>query len=124
MTISHFKLTVFGFAVLCASAALAGDPKYLSAVDDLPLAPGLVEDVDAGVSFDKPGGRIIEALARGAVSKSDVATFYRSSLPALGWKKLTDDASSSRWQRGGELLSVNIVDGGDPLVVQFSIAPE
>jgi len=128
----HRVLAVFGLMVVfagpLATGALAADPEYLAAVADLPLPPGLVEDVGAGISFDKPEGRIIEALARGAVAKTDVAAFYRAALPGLGWKRLTDDQSGSRWQRGGEILSVDIVDtgnsgSGDSLIVRFSIAP-
>jgi len=123
------SLAVLGLTVLLAGRTLAGDPDYLAAVADLPLPPGLTEDVDAGVSFDKPEGRIVEALARGAVAKTDVAAFYRAALPGLGWKPLADDQAGSQWQRGGEILSVDIVtsgkvDSGNPLVVRFSIAPK
>jgi hypothetical protein len=121
-------LAVFGLTVLLASRVLAGDPEYLAAVADLPLPAGLVEDVDAGLSFDKPEGRIVEALARGAIAKTDVAAFYRAALPGLGWKPLTDGQAGSRWQRGGEVLSVDFAgngagNSGSPLVVRFSIAP-
>ncbi len=124
----HRLLAVFGLMVLfagpLATGALAADPEYLAAVADLPLPPGLVEDIGAGISFDKPEGRIVEALARGAVAKTDVAAFYRAALPGLGWKPLADDQAGSRWQRGGEILSVDIVDAGNPLLVRFSIAPK
>ena len=120
-------LAVLGLLVLfagpLATRALPADPEYLTAVADLPLPPGLVEEVGAGISFDKPEGRIVEALARGAVAKTDVAAFYRATLPGLGWKPLADDQAGSRWQRGGEVLSVDIVDSGNPLLVRFSIAP-
>jgi hypothetical protein len=125
----HRLLAVFGLLALFASRALAADPEYLAAVADLPLPPGLVEDVGAGLSFDKPEGRIVEALARGAVAKTDVAAFYRAALPGLGWKPLADERAGSRWQRGGEVLSVDIVGNGNtgsgnPLLVRFSIAPK
>ena len=116
-------LVYFGAALPFAGDLSADDPEYLRAVSDLPLAPGLVEDVDAGLKFDKPEGRIIEALARGALAKSDVTAFYRAALPGLGWKPLADDQSGSRWRRGEETLRVEIIDAGRPLVVRFSIAP-
>ena len=116
-------LAVLVVAVMLTGKALAADPEYLSAVADLPLPPGLAEEIGAGVSFDKPGGRIVEAVARGAVAKADVAAFYRAALPGLGWQQLDGGAAGSRWQRGGEILNVDIVDGTKPLVVRFSIAP-
>jgi len=106
-----------------ATGALAADPAYLTAVADLPLPPGMVEDLDAGVSFDKPEGRIVEAVARGGATSADVAEFYRAALPGLGWQALAGGAPGLRWQRSGETLSVDIVDGSNPLVVRFSIAP-
>ena len=123
-------LAAIGLMVLLAGRALAADPEYLAAVADLPLPVGLVEDVDAGISFDKPEGRIVEALARGAIAKTDVAAFYRAALPGLGWKPLADGRTGSRWQRGSEVLSVDFAGNGaggagseNPLVVRFSIAP-
>ena len=117
------SLGLLALAALLVMPATAGEPKYLSAVNDLPLPPGLVEDVGAGLSFDKPGGRIIEALARGAIAKSDVVAFYRATLPALGWKLLAADPSGSRWRRDDETLSVAITEPGNPVVVRFSITP-
>ena len=117
------SLAVLGFAVLFAGQVVAADPEYLTAVADLPLAPGLVEEVGAGISFDKPEGRIVEAVARGDVAPADIMAFYRAALPGLGWRSLVDGASGSRWQRGGEILSVEIIDSRNPLVVRFSIAP-
>lgn len=119
----HRSLAALGLVVLLVSQALAADPEYLAAVADLPLPPGLVEEVEAGISFDKPEGRIVEAVARGAVTEADVVAFYRAALPGLGWQKLKGGETGSRWQRGGELLSVEIIDGSNPLVVRFSIAP-
>jgi hypothetical protein len=117
-------LAVLGLLALLAGPVGAADPEYLTTVSDLPLPPGLVEDVDAGVSFDKPEGRIVEVLARGSLTKLEVGSFYRAALPGLGWKPLSDDEPGTRWQRGGEILSVDIVDEGNPLVVRFSIAPD
>ena len=116
-------LAALCLTALLASRALAADPEYLAAVADLPLPPGLVEEAEAGISFDKPEGRIVEAVARGDVAKSDVMAFYRAALPGLGWQKLDDGGAVSRWRRDDEILSVDIIDGSNPLVVRFSIAP-
>jgi len=123
ITTTRRSLAAFGVVVWLSSGALAADPEYLAAVADLPLPPGMVEEVDAGVSFDKPEGRIIEAVARGAVVKADVAAFYRAALPGLGWQCLDSGPSDQRWQRSGEVLIIKIVDGSNPLIVRFSIAP-
>lgn len=124
ITSSRRWLVIVALALLVGRPATADDPQYLVAVTDLPLPPGLVEDIDAGVNFDKPEGRIVEALARGSLTKLEVASFYRAALPSLGWKPLSDGDPATKWQRGGEILRVDVVDDGNPLVVRFSIAPD
>jgi hypothetical protein len=78
---------------------------YLADIDDLPLAPGLFEDPNARVSFDKPAGRIVEAAAAGDTTPQDVRGFYTQTL------------------RNGESLAIQITPDGPPVVVRFSIAP-
>lgn len=71
------------WAVVLAGAAWAD---FVADIDDLPLMPGLSEDRAAGVVFESPGGRIVEAVARGTVTAPDVRAFYDRTLPQLGWK--------------------------------------
>ena len=35
--------------------------------------------------FDTPAGRIVEAVASGAVTRDEVLAFYAETLPQLGW---------------------------------------
>lgn len=92
---------------------------YLADIDDLPLAPGLIEDPNARVSFDKPAGRIVEAAAAGDTTSQDVRGFYNQTLPGLGWVP----RGPALWQRNGESLAIRIAPDGPPVVVRFSIAP-
>lgn len=108
-------------AVLLMGPALAGAQSvYLADMDDLPLAPGLVEDPNARVSFDKPAGRIIEAAAAGETTRPAVLAFYTRTLPELGWVA----RGAARWERNGESLTIRIEPGGPPVVVRFSVAPK
>lgn len=102
-----------------AGPASAQAPSYLTEVDDLPLAPGLVEDVRAGVVFDKPEGRIVQAVAAGRAKAAGVRAFYAETLPALGWQH--DSAQS--WSRGQETLKITVEPRDDGVVVRFAIAP-
>ena len=65
---------------------------YFATIDDLPVAPGMSEDENASVVFDSPAGRIVTVVATGIVRLSDLRTYYRSALPALGWEPQSDDA--------------------------------
>lgn len=92
---------------------------FLSVADDLPLMPGLAEDKDAATLFDKPGGRILTAEARGAVSRQTVAKFYADTLPQLGWRMLAADY----FRREEEQLRLSY-DGRDgALIVRFELVP-
>lgn len=112
-----------------APAALADEPAdeaaeaaaaFMAGVADLPLMPGLAEVPDAGVVFDKPAGRIVEAYAQGAVSRAAVTAFYISTLPNLGWRAKAE----ALFQREGELLRLGFMGDDGALVVRFSLQPE
>ncbi len=104
-----------------APAALAEEAAaFMADVADLPLMPGLAEVPDAGVVFDKPAGRIVEAYAAGAVSRAAVTAFYISTLPNLGWRAKAE----ALFQREGELLRLGFMGDDGALVVRFTLQPE
>ena len=107
-------------AFLVLPAGVSAESGFLADVDDLPLAPGLVEDPAARVVFDKPAGRIVEAAASGAVSAGAVTRFYTQTLPGLGWTARAGDA----WVRDDEVLRLQVEQAGPPVIVRFSIAPK
>lgn len=93
---------------------------FLTAYEDLPLAPGLAEVAGSGLSFDTPGGRIVEAYARGQGKSADILAFYAATLPQLGWTK----AGPAEFRRDDETLKLAIETQGRDVVVHFTIAPE
>jgi len=117
-------------AILAAGLGVradAADPPghFLSGFEDLPLMDGLSEQADSGVVFDKPDGRIIERYASGPLSLDSVETFYRQTLPQLGWQPVKANAARHLgFQREGESLDIEFKTVGSELVVRFSVAPE
>jgi hypothetical protein len=120
-------------ALLLASPGLAApglvqtsfvQPVYVPGTEDVPLMPGLAADDAASVIFDKPQGRIVEAAARGAVTRHAVMAFYEESLPQLGWRRtVPKSAATKSFERDGERLSLDF-DGRDGnLQVAFTLAP-
>jgi hypothetical protein len=93
---------------------------FLAGLDDLPLTPGLREIKDAGVVFDKPEGRIVEAYAEGRLSVAKVRSFYAATLPQLGWRA----EGPGRYRREGEVLSIGIRAAGKGLTVRFFLSPD
>ena len=110
---------VLGLAApyLGAQSAAQG---FLGGVEDLPLMAGLSEVPEARVVFDKPGGRIVEAFAVGAVGAAEVAAFYDAALPQLGWTRVREGA----FEREGESLEIGVERDGSGVTVRFSIAPQ
>lgn len=92
---------------------------FVAGIEDLPLMDGLVEDRAAGLVFDKPEGRIVEAYAAGAVSASVVRAFYAATLGQLGWQPAGDGV----YQRDDETLRITIGGADGALTVQFSLSP-
>ncbi len=104
-----------------SSPAIADDVSdYVAGIGDLPLMDGLTEDPDSAIIYDKPEGRIVEAVAHGNVTSDDVESFYRTTLTQLGWQATGDNLSFSR---EGELLTIDVVEQDSGTVVSFSLAP-
>jgi hypothetical protein len=105
-----------------SGTAQAQNVGFIADVEDLPLMPGLSEIAGAGLVFDKPEGRIVEAYARGSLTPEAVLAFYRRSLPQLGWVA----AGSTAYHREGERLDLEVLgrDTAGTLVVRFSLSPE
>lgn len=107
---------VFLFAVN-AWAENGGD--FITDIEDLPIMPGLSEVPDAGLVFDKPSGRIVQAYAEGQVHKAEVLDFYQQTLPQLGWRAEGED----RFARENEALTLLVREMTDGVVVEFRLAP-
>lgn len=107
------------------AAGAEAPPAFLSGVDDLPLMAGLVEDMDSGVVFDTPAGRIVEAYARGRVEPARVLAFYAETLPQLGWRR----QPAGGFRRDSEDLRIEVVAPGaapaprGEIVVRFALSP-
>ena len=115
------RLPAILLAILVALSgpAAADGTAYLTEIADLPLMPGLTEVDGAGLAFDKPSGRIVEAYARGAVEAADVRGFYKDSLPQLGWRAAGPDL----FLREGERLALEILPDVPPLTLRFVLRP-
>lgn len=94
--------------------------EFLSAYEDLPLAPGLVEMPASGLSFDSPSGRIVEAYAKGTAKAADILKFYAATLPQLGWTRDND----TTYRREAEVLTLDTQPEGRGVIVHFTISPE
>ncbi len=109
-------------AVLAGGTGPAQADGFLSCVDHLPLAPGLTVPADSCMNFDTLTGRVALADAHGPVPAAEVRRFYRSVLPAFGWKFRDPELLDA--VRAGERLRISIAetDGGE-VHVHYALAP-
>jgi hypothetical protein len=120
LTVIALLLCAVSFGAALPGPALAADPPgFLAGTEDVPLMPGLHNEPNTLVVFDKPQGRIVEAEARGKVTRAAVEKFYAASLPELGWKADGPDG----WQRDEEELRIDFKGHDGDLRVAFSLAP-
>jgi hypothetical protein len=111
------------FALLLMPPLLASPPaladRFVAGTEDLPLMPELQPIAGSALSFDKPQGRIVEARAKGKVTRAAVLRFYAQTLPQLGWQP----AGRNAWQREGEKLQLDFHGQDGALTVGFTLAP-
>ncbi len=95
-------------------------PDFANVIDDLPLMPGLQVVEDEDVLFVTPkAGRIAETTAEGIVDVDDVYTFYRKSLPHLGWKII----DMRTYQRENDRLRIDAHAEDKFTTVRFLVRP-
>ena len=92
---------------------------FFTAIEDMPVAPGLTEKADSGVTFDTAGGRIVSVEAHGNVRITAVRAFYAKALPPLGWASNGTDT----YRREDERLTLRFATGNGQLTVVFRVVP-
>lgn len=101
-------------------SGLDRDATFFSSLEDIPLMPGLSELPGHGMVFDKPEGRIVEALAlTEGLPHKDILVYYGGTLPQLGWGRVSD----TRFFREGEVLEIGFTRVAEGEAVRFLIRP-
>ncbi len=118
------KLLALTLILLCPAFAGAAEA-FLTAIEDVPLAPGLAEQATGGMVFDSPTGRIVEAVASGTGPADQVTAFYAQTLPQLGWST----AGKMTFKRETETLRITVEPAPQKgaaektVVVRFNLTP-
>lgn len=118
------RLALAAFAAALAVAvtrqpAASAAEGFVAGTEDVPLMSGLTPVDGSSLVFDKPQGRIVEAQAKGRVSRDRVRAFYAGTLPQLGWTA----AGNGVWQREGEILRIDLAGRDGDLTVGFTLSP-
>lgn len=92
-----------GFAVatvISTALAGAGAQSFIEGSEDLPLAPVLEAVDEAGMVFDSPSGRIVEAFATGDTDRQEVLAFMLKHCPRWdgnNWPTAGTGARANDW---------------------------
>lgn len=119
-------MTVIVGGLAVPTMARAADD-YLPGVADLPLMPGMVlEGGGAELSFDTPGGRIVDVVTQANTAWPTVRSFYTETLAQLGWVAVSLGNDGLRFSRDAERLLIEPLPGGSSstLAVHFVLMPE
>lgn len=112
----------FPFIPATASAASpARASPFVPGLADVPAMPGLSSAETEPLVFDKPGGRIVQAMLSGPVKRNAVLAFYDQTLPQLGWKR----AAERVFVRDGEELRLEFptAPASGQTIVRFTLNP-
>jgi len=104
---------------LLAAVSMAGAQGFFELLEDVPVMPALSPVADAGIEFDTPSGRIVEAYAIGATDRQSVLDFYRATMPQLGWQARAGNA----FLRESESLKIDFFGPDGEITVRFTVAP-
>lgn len=108
-------------AILAVLAFLAGAP--LLEGFDVPLMPGLTEQAEARVAFDKEEGRIIETQLEGSVSAAAAKAYYAEALAGLGWKPAGNGRNRQIYRRGQDRLIIDYAGQGGATRIRLLLEP-
>lgn len=104
--------------------AQAAESRFFSALNDVPLMPGLYELTAETVVFDQPEGRIVESSAVSETEKApEIRAFYGSVLPQLGWNPQKGAEQADSYLRQGEKLTLSLEVRDQLNIVHFSLSP-
>ena len=100
----------------CVSAA-----EFAEGMEDIPIMQGLVQIQNNNVSFGNEETRFIEIYVSGKGVKFDeVSSFYKNTLPQLGWKFKNNKGGVLHFERDMEVLDI-AREEVSPLLVRITL---
>lgn len=128
------RLSVITIMMLCSitfqSIAQQNTDEAMLSDLAIPLMEGLVENKEEALLFDSPQGRIINAVASGAIEGKKIYEYYAAVLPSLGWivemRKNCDENAELCLSaiRDKESLSLLIDVKSGTSTVTYSLSPK
>lgn len=116
------KLCLSLLWVLCfALTTEAKQIRFIDGLEDIPLMDGLTQKLGHTVSFGNEESRFIEVyLTSTRVGFKKVESFYKESLPQLGWTYQGTFDNTAVFYRDGESLGI-YKESSKPLQIRITV---
>ena len=94
---------------------------FVEGLEDLPVMEGLVQEPNDAISFGNEESRLVEAVLTGKKLTFDkVKTFYKNTLPQMGWTYQGMRENTIIFEREGEVVEISKEDS-DPLKIRITV---
>lgn len=115
-----------GLLLLTGITAAQAQSRFFESAQDIPLKDGLIELHEQALRFDKPQGRIIDVVAQiQNGTDKDILSYYKQSLPQLGWSaKHTRAQKTLNFTRGKESLKISIENFENERFLRVLVEPQ
>lgn len=96
---------------------------FIDELGDVPMMEGIEMIEEAGYVFEQENGRLVERLAATNHSIEKVSSYYKESLPPLGWTLKDGTNQWSLYYRDREQLKLTFKKEGHLTLIFFKLSP-
>ncbi len=112
---------IFICLMLLAVCPAQVNAAFVEGLEDIPLPEGLNQVENGNLNFGNEEIRLIETyLTSSDLSFGQVASFYKETLPQMGWLLKTQRQRKILFEREGETLEIS-EESSNPLIVRLTV---
>ena len=111
----------FGLLALFCFFSSSAKASFVEGLEDIPLADGLLQSENGLLNFGNEETRLVEVyLTSETTDFKSVATFYKNTLPQMGWRLKASQKEKLSFTRDGESLEIS-KESANPFVVRLVV---
>ena len=94
---------------------------FVEGLEDIPIPDGLHQIENGNLNFGNEEIRLIEVyLTSKHLSFGDITTFYKETLPQMGWQSRKHSYDRTAFYREGETLEI-AKESENPLIIRLTV---
>ena len=118
---NFYKLIVMSCIALACFIMPALAVDFVEGMEDLPIMDGMEQIQNDNISFGNEETRFVEAYFSGkGIKFRRVETFYKETLPQLGWGFINKKGNVLHFERDMEILDI-AQEKASPLLVRITL---